>query len=91
MNTLNFQWNEEKNQKLKVERSICFEDIRQATKDGRLKEIIQNPSLKNFPNQLCLIVEINNYVYVVPFVLQFDGSWFLKTIYPSRKFTKKYL
>ena len=36
------------------------------------------------------IVEINNYVYIVPFV-ETENEIFLKTIIPSRKATKKYL
>lgn len=36
-----------------------------------------------------LIVELNKYVYVIPFVETKDEI-FLKTIYPSRKHKKKY-
>jgi len=36
------------------------------------------------------IVEIRNYVYIVPFA-EDKEKYFLKTIYPSREATKKYL
>jgi len=36
------------------------------------------------------VVEIDEYVYLVPFV-EDEEKCFLKTIFPSRKMTKKYL
>jgi len=36
------------------------------------------------------VIEIENYAYQVPFV-ETEQEIFLKTIIPSRKFTKKYL
>ena len=38
-----------------------------------------------------LILNIERYAYVVPFVLEEDGSWFLKTVFPSRKHTAIYI
>ena len=40
--------------------------------------------------QRVFVVELNNYVYYVPFVKAGDDL-FLKTIIPSRKLTKEYL
>ncbi len=37
------------------------------------------------------ILDIDGYVYVVPFVTQDVNSIFLKTIFPQRKLTKQYL
>lgn len=45
---------------------------------------------EKYPNQKVLIVKMNNYAYAVPFVEEGE-VWFLKTIIPSRKETKKYL
>jgi hypothetical protein len=43
-------------------------------------------------NQKIYIIEINNYAYVVPYVInEKRKEIFLKTVYPSRVFTKKYL
>lgn len=38
-----------------------------------------------------LLLNIDNYVYAVPFVYENDSTIFLKTIFPTRKSTKKYL
>lgn len=81
-----FNWNEEKNTLLKAERNISFEDIITALQNGDLIEIIPNPS-QNHPEQKCLVVNINNYAYLVPYVENNNGI-FLKTIYASRKYSK---
>ena len=81
-----FTWNEEKNEILKTERNISFEDILIALQDGNLLEVIPNPS-RNHPEQNCFVVNINNYAYIVPYVETKEGI-FLKTIYPSRKYNK---
>ena len=45
---------------------------------------------EKYSNQKMLIVEIDNYAYLVPFVEDEKGI-FLKTIIPSRKATRDYL
>ena len=50
-------------------------------------DIIKHPK-KN--NQFILIIEIDNYIYAVPFLFDENKNIFLKTIYPSRKLNKKY-
>ncbi len=50
-------------------------------------DIISSPTHRN---QECLVLNINNYAYIVPFA-QEGNRVFLKTIYPSRKHTKYYL
>lgn len=72
-------WNERKNSKLLEERNIYFEDI-----------VIAHPNPTKYHNQHFYIVEVYKYIYVVPFV-EDEVKIFLKTIYPSRKLTKKYL
>ncbi len=85
-----FDWNEHKNSKLKAERKICFEDVIVAISEGRLHDVLVHPNPAKYPNQRFYIVEIQEYVYVVPFV-EDEVKIFLKTIYPSRKLTKQYL
>lgn len=85
-----FDWNETKNDKLREEREICFEDVVVAISEGKVYDVLAHPSPAKYPNQRFYIVEIQEYVYVVPFVGD-DIKIFLKTIYPSRKLTKKYL
>lgn len=56
----------------------------------KLLDIIQHPNQEKYPNQRIFIVEIDRYVYLVPFI-ENETEFFLKTIIPSRKMTKKYL
>lgn len=81
------EWNDLKNQLLRNERSVCFEDILQAIHENR---VLADEAHKKKPNQRMYIVEINNYAYLVPYV-EDENKIFLKTIFPSRKATKKYL
>lgn len=85
-----FDWNEQKNDKLKQERDIGFEDIVTAINEKRVLDIIPHPNLKKYPNQNIFVVEICNYAYLVPFV-EDEKKVYLKTIMPSRKATKLYI
>ncbi len=85
-----FDWDELKNSKLKADRDICFEDIVTAINEGKIWENIHHPNQTRYPNQKVLTVEINRYIYVVPYA-EDDTKIFFKTIYPSRKLTKKYV
>lgn len=85
-----YDWNPDKNEWLKHEREVCFEDVTAALEHGRLIAVIPHPNQVRYPAQKEFLVEINGYAYVVPFVE--DGEKiFFKTIMPSRKATKKYL
>ena len=84
-----FDWNNEKNMMLKRDRNISFERIIVAIEQDNLLGILEHPNKEKYPNQLLLLVEIDRYVYVVPCVLENDVC-FLKTIFPSRKYTSKY-
>jgi uncharacterized DUF497 family protein len=82
---MDIKWNEEKNDQLKIERNIGFEDIIVAINNKKLIADIEHIN-KDRLNQRLLLVEIDNYIYVVPYV-QDEGCVFLKTIYPSRSMT----
>lgn len=84
-----FDWNEAKNDKLKLERAICFEDVLTAIDAGKLLDDIAHPNPLRFAQRI-LIVEIEHYAYLIPYV-EDEIKIFLKTIIPSRKATKKYL
>ncbi|RUM58548.1 MAG: hypothetical protein DSY60_01555 [Persephonella sp.] len=84
-------WDREKNEWLKKERNISFEDIELAILEDRVIDILEHPNREKYLNQKLLIVEIENYAYVAPYVEDEEGNIFLKTIFPSRKYTKKYL
>ena len=89
LNNIDYQWNEEKNKILIRDRNISFEEIVNSINGNGLKTIIKNPS-SNFDNQKSYVVEVNEYIYLVPFVKN-GNEIFLKTIYPSRKHKKIYL
>ena len=75
-------WNKEKNELLKETRGISFEMVLdKITKQDFIGPEI-NPSRTN---QLRIIVFFEGYPFVVPLVIDDDGNWFLKTIFPSRK------
>ena len=85
-----FDWNEKKNEKLKEERNISFEIIVSQIELGHLLDIVENPNKVKYKNQKILIVEYEEYAYLVPFV-EDEDKIFLKTIIPSRKATKNYI
>lgn len=87
--SINF--NEEKNQLLKASRGICFDDIVDALEDGKLVANIRHFKKVKYPNQFLFLVDIKGYIYVAPYVKDFvKKEIFLKTVYPSQKFTKLY-
>jgi hypothetical protein len=79
-------WNSDKNELLKQERGICFEEIAYLIEAGLVIGIEESPG---YPNQKMYVLEIDNYAIIVPFV-ENDDEIFLKTAFPSRKYTKKY-
>jgi uncharacterized DUF497 family protein len=84
-----FDWNEEKNQQLIKERGISFEMVVAEIANNRIIDRYQHPNREKYPNQFIFIVELDGYLYCIPFIKQ-DDTIFLKTIFPSRKATKTY-
>lgn len=85
-----FRWNSDKNQQLMDQRSICFEDVVVAIEAGGLLDVLVHPNSRRYPHQRILVVDVNQYVHLVPYV-EADDHLFLKTIIPSRKATRHYL
>jgi hypothetical protein len=85
-----FSWHTEKNNQLKTARNISFEEIVFYIEKGKLLDVIEHLNQERYAGQRILIVEINNYAYLVPFV-ESEREVFLKAIIPSRKATKRYL
>ena len=85
-----FNWNKEKNQQLIEERQISFEEILFYLQKGCLLDDIEHPNKIKFPHQRVLIIDVDGYAYLIPYV-ESDDEIFLKTIIPSRKATKQYL
>ena len=81
-----FNWNLEKNELSKAKRGISFEEITLLIESGNILGIEAN---SGYPNQKIYVLEIENYAYIVPFV-ESENEIFLKTAFPSRKYTKRY-
>lgn len=86
-----YDFSAEKNQQLIDIRGISFEEIIAALGDGKLLDILEHHNSEKFSHQKIYVIDINGYVYLVPFVRQSENRVFLKTIFPSRKLTKLYL
>jgi uncharacterized DUF497 family protein len=82
-----FEWNEDKNNSLKANRNISFEDVVFSIQNSNILDIVESPTHKG---QDCFVLNIDNYAYIIPFVYKDTETIFLKTIYPSRKHTKFY-
>lgn len=80
-------WNDEKNQKLQIERDISFDQICEIVLRKEYLDILENLSR---PNQQLFVVKLSNYTYAVPFIIDDQSNIVLKTAYPSRKLHKKY-
>ena len=85
-----YNWNAEKNEQLISERGISFEEVVFYIENGGLLDEVAHPNSQDYSYQRIFIVAIKNYVYLVPYV-ENGEEIFLKTIIPSRKFTKIYL
>ena len=87
-----YKWNEEKNSLLKRTRNISFEEIVVYLEAGKIVKILEHHNKDKYVNQKIYLININNYIYQVPYVIDYENKWyFLKTIIPDRKLTKKYL
>ena len=85
-----FSWSHEKNERLRRDRNISFEEVIFYIEAGQLLNIIENPNQVKYAGQKVFIVNINDYAYLIPFI-ESDLAIFLITIIPSRKATQRYL
>jgi uncharacterized DUF497 family protein len=85
-----FDWNDDKNEWLRHERGISFEDIVYHLTHGGLLDVLEHPNRQQYPGQRIFIVDVEGYACMIPFV-EDDQVIFMKTIIPSRKMTKLYL
>jgi len=85
-----FRWSPDKNDLLKQERGVSFEDITVAVEAGALLEIVPHQNSKKYPRQKIMVVEVAGYAFLVLFVEE-DDHFFLKTIVPSRKATRGFI
>ena len=85
-----FRWDPDKNEQLIQERGVSFEQIAIAVENGDLLQIVQHPNVEKYPRQKIMIVGIDGYAFLIPFVEEID-YFFLKTIIPSRKATRDFI
>ena len=83
-------WSTDKNEWLKEQRDITFEEIVFHILYGGLLDVLEHPNKEQYSGQRIFEVNVEGYIFLVPYV-ETEESVFLKTIIPSRKMTKKYL
>ena len=82
---MEFEYDLEKDNRLRATRGVGFLDAIEAIEDGRILRDFEHPNQGRYPGQRMLVLDINGYAYCVPY---FDhGSVLvLKTVYPNRRF-----
>ena len=85
-----FRWHPQKNAQLMRERGLSFEQIVLAVEGGDLLQVIAHPTPARYPEQKIMVVAMDAYAFLVPFVQEEDG-YFLKTIIPSRKAMRDFM
>jgi uncharacterized DUF497 family protein len=85
-----FRWDNEKNEWLKKNRGVSFEQVVLLMEREEVLEIVEHPNQNKYLGQKIATVMIDDYAYLVPYVQESDEI-FLKTIIPSRKATNKYV
>lgn len=84
-----FVFDTDKNNRLKVERGISFEEIILLIHEGYLVNVLDHPNPSKYPGQKIYVVDVGGYIHLVPFEYD-EGKIVLKTVYPSRKATRSY-
>lgn len=85
-----FRWDAGKNEWLKVHRRVSFELVLPKLERGDVLDIVEHVNKERYPNQRIFIVDLDGYAYLVPFV-ETEEEIFLKTLFASRRATKRYL
>jgi hypothetical protein len=87
---MRYEWNPEKNEALKRERNISFEQIVFHLSQGDLWKTAEHPNQEQYPGQKLYFVNVDGYIHIVPHLVA-DECVFLKTIIPSRKATRDFM
>jgi uncharacterized DUF497 family protein len=87
---MKYEWDPEKNEWLKRNRHISFEQILFHLSQGDIWKTADHPDQINYPGQKIYFIIVDNYIYLVPHVVEKEYIFF-KTIIPSRKATKIFL
>lgn len=87
---MRYEWSPAKNEWLKKERKLSFEQVVFHLAEGDVWKVSDHPNQKQYPGQRIYFVNMDNYIYLVPHVVEGE-SISLKTIIPSRKATRDFL
>ena len=85
-----FRWDNEKNEMLRKNRGVCFEQVVVLMERGDVLDAIEHSNQDRYPGQKIAIIRIDDYAYLVPYIEKSEAL-ILKTIIPSRKATNKYV
>jgi len=85
-----YAWDPAKNEWLKRERGVSFEDVVFHIEAGDEVDLLEHPNQQRYPGQKISVVLIEGCADLVPFV-DSESEIFLKTIVPSRKLSRPYL
>lgn len=86
------KYNEGKNEYLKITRGVSFDLVISMFNRGKIIADLKHHNPNRYPNQRILVLKIKGQAWAVPYVLnKEDGEIFLKTMYPSRVLTRKFL
>jgi hypothetical protein len=86
---MDIDWGEEKNEILKTRYGFGFQRAVDAVSEGAIIKVRDHPDGLRYGHQKQFLLWIDDYVWVVPFVETSQGV-FLKTMFPSRKATKRF-
>ena len=89
-NNIIYEFSPDKNNWLKKERGLSFDEIIAAIENDQLLDVLIHPNQAKYPSQKIYVVNISSYAFLIPFIEE-EHHIFLKTIIPSRKATKQYL
>lgn len=86
---MKYDWNPRKNEWLKKERKISFEEVGFHLSQGDVWKVADHPDQLNYPGQKIYFVIIEDYIFLVPHIIEKEYI-LLKTIIPSRKATREF-
>lgn len=87
---MEFTFDTDKSLWLKETRGVSFEEVILLINEGLVVEVIEFDKYHRHAGEKIYVVDIGGYAYLVPYEDKGDEIE-LKTIYPSRKATKKFL
>ena len=86
-----YEWDSAKNLLLRQTRGVGFEDIVAAIESGAVIDDAPHFNLARYPEQRILVVDMHDYVYLVPYEVRRHQKMRFITIFPSRKQLRNYL